>query len=77
MKIEFKQEGTKFRQMLDAFTVAIGQERYKKGELLPSINYLSKINNVSRDTVFKVYLELKRRGLVDSTSTNGYHIHRF
>ncbi|MDR1171296.1 MAG: GntR family transcriptional regulator [Bacteroidales bacterium] len=74
MKIEFTQEGTKFQQMVDAFTVAIGQGQYKVGDPLPSINALSKSNHVSRDTVFRAYLELKRRGLVDSTSTKGYYV---
>jgi len=74
MKIEFKQEGTKIQQLVDAFTVAIGQGQYRMGDPLPSINALSKTNHVSRDTVFKVYLELKRRGLIDSTPTKGYYI---
>lgn len=74
MKIEFTQEGTKLQQLVDAFTVAIGQERYKMGDPLPSINALSKDNQVSRDTVFKGYLELKRRGLVDSTPAKGYYV---
>jgi len=74
MKIEFTQEGTKLQQLVDAFMVAIGQGQYKMGDPLPSINSLSKVNHVSRDTVFKVYLELRRRGLVDSTPTKGYYV---
>jgi len=74
MVIEFKHGGTKLQQMVDAFSIAIGQGQLKMGDSLPSINHLSKMNHVSRDTVFKVYLELKRRGLVDSTSTKGYHV---
>ena len=74
MKIEFKQEGTKLQQLVDNFVVAIGQGQYRMGDPLPSINHLSKVNHVSRDTVFKVYLELKRRGLVDSASTKGYYV---
>lgn len=74
MRIEFTQEGTKLQQLVDAFTVAIGRGQYKMGESLPSINYLSKVNQVSRDTVFKAYIELKRRGVVDSTPTKGYYV---
>ncbi len=74
MKIEFTQEGTKLQQLVDAFTVAIGQGQYKMGDPLPSINSLSKVNHVSRDTVFRAYLELKQRGLVDSTPTKGYYV---
>jgi len=74
MKIEFKQEGTKLQQLVDAFSVAIRQGQYRMGDSLPSINHLSMVNHVSRDTVFKVYMELRRRGLVDSTSTKGYYV---
>jgi len=74
MKIEFTQGGTKLQQLVDALTVAIGQGQYKMGDPLPSINHLSNVNHVSRDTVFRVYLELKRRGLVDSTPAKGYYV---
>ncbi|MDR1864209.1 MAG: GntR family transcriptional regulator [Bacteroidales bacterium] len=74
MKIEFAQKGTKGQQLIDALTVAIGQGQYKRGDFLPSINLLSKEVNVSRDTVFKAYAELKRRGLVASMAAKGYYV---
>ena len=74
MKIEFTQEGTKLQQIIDALTIAIGQGQYKIGDPLPSINALSKINQLSRDTVFRGYQELKRRGLIDSTPAKGYYV---
>ncbi len=74
MRIEFTKEGTKLRQLIDTLTVAIGQGQFKIGDSLPSINLLSKENTVSRDTVFKAYTELKRRGLIDSTPTKGYYV---
>ena len=74
MKIEFTQEGTKLQQLVDAFTIAIGQGHYKMGDPLPSVNSLSKINQISRDTVFRAYQEMKRRGLVDSTLNKGYYV---
>jgi len=74
MIVEFTHGGTKLQQMVDAFSIAIGQGQFRMGDQLPSINHLSTINHVSRDTVFKVYMELKRRGLVDSASTKGYYV---
>ena len=74
MKIEFTHEGTKFQQLVDALVMAITGGRFKIGDPLPSINSLSGENQVSRDTVFKAYTELKRRGLVDSTAAKGYYV---
>ena len=74
MQIEFTQGSTKLQQLIDSLSVAIGQERFRIGESLPSINQLSNINQVSRDTVFKTYQELKRRGLIDSTPAKGYYV---
>ncbi len=74
MNIEFTQGATKTQQLIDALAVSIGQGQYKMGDSLPSINRLSSNNQVSRDTVFKAYQELKRRGLIDSTPTKGYYV---
>lgn len=44
------------------------------GDNLRSINEASAHYNVSRDTVFKAYNELKRRGVIDSNPTKGYFV---
>jgi len=41
---------------------------------LLSINEASSLHKVSRDTVFKAYNELKKRGLIDSTPQKGYFV---
>lgn len=46
----------------------------KVGDNLKSINEASAHYNVSRDTVFKAYNELKRRGVIDSNPTKGYFV---
>ena len=65
---------TKLQQFIDAITDSINRGDYQLGDLLPSVNSISKKYQVSRDTVFKAYSELKRRGLVDSTPAKGYYV---
>lgn len=50
------------------------QGQLRTGDNLLSINDASTLHKVSRDTVFKAYNELKRRGLIDSTPTKGYFV---
>ncbi|MFC2138141.1 GntR family transcriptional regulator [Bacteroidota bacterium] len=66
---------TKLQQLTNELLRVINTQ-YKEGEGLPSVNVLSKDLEVSRDTVFKAYCELKRRKIVDSTPTKGYFVSR-
>jgi DNA-binding transcriptional regulator YhcF (GntR family) len=66
---------TKLRQLTDEI-IRVIQAELNKGDSLPSINSLSRDLNISRDTVFKAYRELKRRKLVNSTPTKGYFVNR-
>ena len=50
------------------------QGKLNIGDNLPSINEASSKYKVSRDTMFKAYQELKKRGLIDSTPTKGYFV---
>ena len=74
MELKFTQKISKVKQLADAISEAISNNEYREGEPLPSINRLSKMYNVSRDTVFKAFGELKRKGVVDSTPTKGYYV---
>jgi len=65
---------TKVKLLVDALCDAIGQGKFKPGEILPSVNQLSKEYNLSRDTVFKAYRELKKRGIIHSTRAKGYYV---
>jgi DNA-binding transcriptional regulator YhcF (GntR family) len=65
---------TKVKHLTDILNDAISQGKYKTGQQLPSVNQLSRQYNLSRDTVFKAYRELKKRGIVDSTPAKGYHV---
>ncbi len=64
----------KFKQLVDAVMDAISQNQLKPGDMLPSVNVLIKECNLSRDTVFKAYAELKQRGVVESVPNRGYFV---
>ena len=49
-------------------------KEFREGDSLPSINQLSAQYGVSRDTVFKAFLDLRERGLIDSTPGKGYYV---
>ncbi len=64
----------KFQQLVDAIVDSISQNQLKEGEMLPSVNQIMKECNLSRDTVFKAYAELKKRGVVESVPNRGYFV---
>lgn len=65
---------TKVKRLTDVLCEDINHGEYVTGQALPSVNELSRRYNLSRDTVFKAYRELKKRGIVDSTPAKGYHV---
>jgi DNA-binding transcriptional regulator YhcF (GntR family) len=68
---------TKVQQLTDAIARAIDAGVFAVGDKLPSVNQMNEQFDLSRDTVFKAYRELKRRGLIESVPTKGYMvIHR-
>ncbi len=73
-QIKFTNSTSKIKSLADAISLSIMQGRLKEGDNLLSINEASSLHKVSRDTVFKAYNELKRRGLIDSTPTKGYFV---
>lgn len=72
--IVFTNSSTKIKTLADGISHSIMQGVLTVGDNLPSINEASAYYKVSRDTVFKAYNELKRRGLIDSTPTKGYFV---
>jgi DNA-binding transcriptional regulator YhcF (GntR family) len=67
---------TKMQRVMNAILNAINYGAYEIGDDLPSVNKLSVQFGLSRDTVFKAYRELKKRGLVESTPARGYQVAR-
>lgn len=66
----------KYIQLVDEIEYAIRSNVLDIGDPLPSVNILRKQCNLSRDTVFKAYSELKERGLVESIPNKGYYVAR-
>lgn len=64
----------KFQQLVDAIINSISQNQLKQGDMLPSVNQIMKECQLSRDTVFKAYSELKKRGAVESVPNRGYFV---
>ncbi len=73
-KATFGQQVSKVTQLADALSQAISRKEFREGDSLPSINRLSSQYGVSRDTVFKAFLDLRERGLIDSTPGKGYYV---
>ena len=74
MKVTFGQQATKVKQLADMLSREISAGKYKADCALPSINRLSGEYGVSRDTVFKAFIDLKERGIIDSTPGKGYYV---
>ena len=66
---------TKLQQLINEIIRVIHTD-LNEGDSLPSVNTLSRKLNISRDTVFKAYRELKKRQVVDATPTKGYFVNR-
>lgn len=73
-KATFGQHSSKVTQLADTLSQAISMKEFREGDSLPSINRLSAQYGVSRDTVFKAFLDLRERGLIDSTPGKGYYV---
>ena len=72
--IKFSHSTSKIKSLADGISLSIMQGQLRAGDNLLSINEASALHKISRDTVFKAYNELKRRGLIDSTPTKGYFV---
>jgi DNA-binding transcriptional regulator YhcF (GntR family) len=74
LQINTSLNSTKQVQLIDAVIQAISTGEYSVGDTLPSVNQLSSELNISRDTVFKAYSELRRRGIIQSTPAKEYRV---
>jgi DNA-binding transcriptional regulator YhcF (GntR family) len=74
MGIAFSHAVSKFKSLADGLSNDIMHGKLSVGDNLLSINEASAKYKVSRDTVFKSYNELKRRGVIDSTPQKGYFV---
>lgn len=75
-KVDHNSSVLKFQQLVDAIVESISCEQLKQGDMLPSVNQIMKECQLSRDTVFKAYAELKKQGVVESVPNRGYFVTR-
>ena len=74
MGLKFNHSSTKVQQMANFIEQSIIVNEYKVGEKLPSINFLSQKYCVSRDTVFKALMILKKKGIINSIQGKNYYV---
>lgn len=74
MDLKFSHSISKIKTLADGISLSVMQGELKAGDNLLSINEASTSYKISRDTVFKAYSELKRRGIIDSNPTKGYFV---
>lgn len=64
----------KYQQLVYSINNAIAKNLLNKGDLLPSVNSICKVNKLSRDTVFKAYTILKDQRVIESVPNKGYYV---
>lgn len=64
----------KYKQIVGSIEDAIISGSLKKGDQIPSINYIRDNQKVSRDTVLSAFNELKTRGIIQSVVGKGYYV---
>ena len=73
-QISHQSRQLKYQQLIDAVNEAVSRNLLRTGDVLPSVNQLCRESSLSRDTVFKAYAELKKRGIIESVPNRGYFI---
>lgn len=66
----------KYLQIVNEITGAVRQGKLKKGDLIFSINEMSDEFYLSRDTVQKAYIMLRKRGIITAVRGKGFYINR-
>lgn len=70
----FSNSRSKIHALVEGVSQQILEGKLSSGDNLPSINEMSDLLKVSRDTVFKAYKELRRMQLIESNPMKGYYI---
>lgn len=73
ISISESSERPKYEQIIHSIVSGIESNNIRSNERLPSINELSELHDIARDTVEKAYKELKRRGIIVSVPGKGYY----
>jgi len=74
LKINSESEIPKYKQVVDLFISDIEAGIFKHGQRIPSINETSEELLLSRDTVEKAYVYMKKKGILLAVRGKGYYI---
>jgi len=66
----------KYRQVEDMIISDIESGIFKQGQRIPSINETSEELLLSRDTVEKAYVQLRKKGVLASVKGKGYYVNK-
>jgi DNA-binding transcriptional regulator YhcF (GntR family) len=76
LKINSESEIPKYKQVVDLFISDIEAGIFKHGQRIPSINETSEELLLSRDTVEKAYVYMKKKGILMAVRGKGYYINQ-
>lgn len=76
LRIDHDSEIPKYRQVVDMLISDIEAGIFKKGQRIPSINETSEELLLSRDTVEKAYVYLRKKGVLLSVRGKGYYVNQ-
>ncbi|MBN1984786.1 MAG: GntR family transcriptional regulator [Prolixibacteraceae bacterium] len=76
LQIDHDSEIPKYRQVVNIILSDIESGIFKKGQRIPSINETSENLLLSRDTVEKAYVFMKKKGVLSSVRGKGYYVNQ-
>ncbi|MCG6187763.1 GntR family transcriptional regulator [Maribellus maritimus] len=76
LRINHDSEIPKYKQVVNIIISDIESGIFKKGQRVPSINETSEDLLLSRDTVEKAYVFLKKKGILSSVRGKGYYVNQ-
>jgi len=74
LRINHQSEVPKYKQVVEMIVSDIGAGIFKQGQRIPSINETSEELLLSRDTVEKAYVYLRKKGILSSVRGKGYYV---
>lgn len=75
-RIDHDSEIPKYKQVVDLIISDIEAGIFKKGQRIPSINETSEELLLSRDTVEKAYVYLRKKGILSPVRGKGYYVNQ-
>ena len=75
IKIDLKSQTPVYKQLINSVETAIHNGEYRYGDLLPSMNELSAVLDISKETVKKAYSILRNKGYIDGNGQESLFAH--